>query len=188
MQLTSFTAITLTEVRIELPGELFIPSALQFTPSHHGDLSNPMIREPSKDNSIMCSLSSCTVEFATNPSVMDMNMTTTPINIVIPCVENTSLSTPNQNLLTLDPIHIHLKQLYDCVCVFLLRRNNAYAFYPIITYYRKCDADIGQLNGSLSAQSLNHAINQLDNWLFSFDAAMNADRVQSQFVRVDSPG
>ena len=110
-QLTSFTTITLTEVRVELPGELFIPSALQFTPSHHGDLSNPMVRESSKDNSILCSLSSCNLEFATNPSVMDMNLSTTPINIVIPCVENTSLSSPNQNLLTLDPIHIHLKQL-----------------------------------------------------------------------------
>lgn len=120
IQLTSFTTITLTEVRIELPGELFIPSALQFAPSHHGDLSNPMIREPSKDNSILCSLSSCSVEFATNPSVLDMNLSTTPINIIIPCVENTPFSTPNQNLLTLDPIHIHLKQLYDFVFLVVL--------------------------------------------------------------------
>ena len=142
-----------------------------------------MVRESSKDNTILCSLSSMSVEFATNPSVMDMNLSTTPINIIIPCVENTSLSTPNQNLLTLDPIHFHLKQLF-VLCIDVLSRNNAYAFYPIITYYRKCDADIGQLNGSLSAQSLNHAITQLDNWLFSFDAAMNADKVQSQFVLI----
>ena len=66
-------------------------------------------------------------------------------------------------------------------CV-LPRRNNAYAFFPSITYYRKCDVDVGQLNGSLSAQSLNHVINQVDNWLFSFDAAMHADQIQSQFV------
>ena len=126
-----------------------------------------MVRESSKDNTILCSLSSMNVEFATNPSVMDMNLSTTPINIII----------------TLDPIHFHLKQLF-VLCIDVLSRNNAYAFYPIITYYRKCDADIGQLNGSLSAQSLNHAITQLDNWLFSFDAAMNADKVQSQFVLI----
>ena len=107
------------------------------------------------------------VEFATNPSVMDMNLSTTPINIIIPCVENTSLSTPNQNLLTLDPIHFHLKQLF-VLCIDVLSRNNAYAFYPIITYYRKCDADIGQLNGSLSAQG-HHSRNDIHPYFKSYN-------------------
>lgn len=85
------------------------------------------------------------------------------------------------NSILIDPVHVHMKQLYDCSLI-LMGSYNSYAFFPSITYYRKCEVDVGKLNGHLTTQALNLAINDIDNWLFNFDAVHHGDSIQSQYV------
>lgn len=75
------------------------------------------------------------------------------------------------NSIIIEPVHVHMKQLY-----------NNYSFFPSITYYRKCNVDVGKVDGHVTTSALCHAMNDIDNWLFSFDAVYNGDSIQSQFV------
>ena len=50
-----------------------------------------------------------------------------------------------------------MKQLY-----------NTYAFFPTITYYRKCIVDVGTVAGHVSSKALLRLAGDVDNWGFSF--------------------
>lgn len=63
-----------------------------------------------------------------------------------------------------------------------MNRYNIYAFYPQITYYRKCEVDIGKIDGHLTTHALTQTIDDIDNWLFNFDSVYSADSIQSQYV------
>lgn len=64
----------------------------------------------------------------------------------------------------------------------LSSRYNNYAFFPSITYYRKCEVDVGKVNGHITTNALAHAMDDVDNWLFNFDAVYGGDELQSQCV------
>lgn len=80
---------------------------------------------------------------------------------------------PSENRVHVEPVHIHMKQLY-----------NSYSFFPVITYYRKCIVDVGKVSGHLASNALLGLANDVDNWLFSFDAAQSKET--PSFVGVSS--
>ena len=88
------------------------------------------------------------------------------------CVERrTATSKQSTNYILIDPVHLHVKQLY-----------NAYAFFPSITYYRKVELDVGKVESSLTINSLLSVATIADNWLFGFDAFSSAESLQNQYV------
>jgi singapore isolate B (sub-type 7) whole genome shotgun sequence assembly, scaffold_16 len=94
-----------------------------------------------------------------------------PLLCVVNC--RTATTKKNVNYLLIDPVHLHVKQLY-----------NAYAFFPSITYYRKVELDVGKVESSLTINSLLSVTTIADNWLFGFDAFSSGESLQNQFVGV----
>lgn len=83
----------------------------------------------------------------------------------------TTTSKQSTNYILIDPVHLHVKQLY-----------NAYAFFPSITYYRKVELDVGKVESSMTTNSLLSVATIADNWLFGFDAFSSAESLQNQYV------
>lgn len=142
---------------------------MQYTPSH---LRSGPLHER-KSSNLLVTLNELEVDFATSPSVMDVDLTTSEIICTLPGSEKLGFSLQSTNKIVIDPIHIHMKQL-----------SSTYAFYPPIVYYRKVDLSVGQVDGCLTANAMVLLLNDLSNWLLQFDAQASGDAIQSQYVRV----
>ena len=80
--LTTFSTISLSDITIEVPGDLFLPVPLPFTPCNLQGKA-----EMSSGNNILLTLGEIEMDFATSPSIFDMNLSTTAITCSLPCTE-----------------------------------------------------------------------------------------------------
>ena len=90
---------------------------------------------------------------------------------------SSTINKADTNILSIDPIHFHMKQLY-----------NAYSFFPSITYYRKMEVDVGRIDGSMSSNALMSVSTDIDNWLLGFNAVASSEEIQRQYVSDDDDG
>ena len=80
--LTTFSTISLSDITIEVPGDLFLPVPLPFTPCNLQGKA-----EVSSGNNILLTLGEIEMDFATSPSIFDMNLSTTAITCSLPCTD-----------------------------------------------------------------------------------------------------